>query len=555
LNPWACAPTTAWSTPPARPRPALAGHSAVFELALAGEAARARAAGGWRVTAPLRAPRRFDLVGLSWERGAVRAEVRARRRGGGWSRWVALHPLGEHRPDGERALRGTEPAWTGAADLLQLRLRGSASGLRARFVRAEPTARVAGTLVRRLRARAGASQLGPPPIIPRAEWGADAVPPRGAPGYGSVQLAFVHHTGPPARDYGPGDSAAMVLAFTRYHRDANGWNDLGYNFLVDRYGQVFEGRAGGVDQAVVGAQAQGFNSVSTGIACIGDFTLFAQSEPGMDALARLIAWKLALHGVPPDGAVTVTSAGGDTNRHPAGALVTFARIAGHRDANRTACPGDALYAQLADLRARVAAYTPRATAALSVRVSSAHVRGSQSVEVAGSLGFADGSAPGGAPLTVEFQGAAPGWVPIGSASCADDGAWRASVVLPGTGSVRAVFAGDGVRPRLESAPVPVTVLPALSIALGARRVPAGRAVRVSGTLAPAAPRVECVLERRVGRRWVRVQRKRIAVRGGRYATTVRPRRPGLYRISVGAPGATVRRLLRAVREVSGGVAG
>src|SRR5918996_209751 len=120
------------------------------------------------------------------------------------------------------------------------------------------------------------------------------------PPYGAVKLAFVHHT-VTATDYGPEDSAAMVLGICRYHRNSNGWNDIGYQFLVDRYGRIFEGRAGGIDQAVVGAQAQGWNSTSTGIACLGDFTAIAQSPEGMDALARLIGWKLTVHGVPTEG--------------------------------------------------------------------------------------------------------------------------------------------------------------------------------------------------------------------------------------------------------------
>src|SRR4029079_18192461 len=120
-------------------------------------------------------------------------------------------------------------------------------------------------------ARAKTAQSGPPAIIPRAAWGGDGVKPRADPSYGDVQLAFVHHT-VTANDYAPEDSAGIVLGIAKYHRDTNGWNDIGYNFLVDKYGQIFEGRAGGVDAAVVGAQAQGWNSHSTGIANLGTFS-------------------------------------------------------------------------------------------------------------------------------------------------------------------------------------------------------------------------------------------------------------------------------------------
>src|SRR5206468_10429247 len=132
----------------------------------------------------------------------------------------------------------------------------------------------------------------PVPIITRPQWGGDSVPPRAAPEFGEVRAAFVHHT-VNSNDYQPQDSAGIVLAIARYHRDTNGWNDIGYNFLVDRYGQVFEGRAGGIEAAVVGAQAQGYNAQSTGIACLGTFSTVAQSEAGIDALARLIGWKLS----------------------------------------------------------------------------------------------------------------------------------------------------------------------------------------------------------------------------------------------------------------------
>ena len=202
----------------------------------------------------LRAPRRFDMLGLRWGHGtgAVRAEVRARRRNGPWTPWTALHATGDHAPDSGRVPPGTEPCWTDTADYFQVRLQGRPRALRARFVRAKPTARLSRRSAMRLgrasRTPASSSQSGPPAITPRAAWGGDSCPPRDAATIGTVQLAFVHHT-VTANDYAPEDSASIVLGICRYHRNTNGWNDIGYNFLVDRYGQVFEGRAGGVDQA------------------------------------------------------------------------------------------------------------------------------------------------------------------------------------------------------------------------------------------------------------------------------------------------------------------
>lgn len=306
------------------------------------------------------APRRFDLVGLRWE-GATRptVEVRTRLARGGWGAWIEAHGAG-HGPDAEVPVSGTEPVWVGGADSFQIRLSEPVEGLRAHFVNATGTATALGRARAALRTAAappGTRQavVGRPRIIPRSAWGADQLAPRRRPSYGKVQLAFVHHT-VTANAYQPSQSAAIVLGIYRYHRNVNRWDDIGYNFLVDRYGQVFEGRAGGVDKAVVGAQAQGYNGVSTGVACLGTFTAQPQGAGGVRSLARLLAWKLSLHGAPVRGRVTVESAGGATNRHPAGARVSFERISGHRDANGTECPGSALYAQLGGLRRLAARY-------------------------------------------------------------------------------------------------------------------------------------------------------------------------------------------------------
>ena len=532
-------------------RPAQAAAAAcrvpVFEVAIA-DAATATAA-GWRTLPVMRAPRRFDMLGLRWSRGSqARAEVRARPRNGDWTPWTALHAMGDHGPDSGRAIAGTEPCWTDSADFFQIRVLGRPRGLRVRFVRAKPSARLARRSSRRVRARA--SQATAPRIITRAEWGGDSCPPRSPAEYGEVQVAFVHHT-VNANDYGPEDSAAIVLGICRYHRDSNKWNDLGYNFLVDKYGQIFEGRAGGIDQAVIGAQAQGYNAVSTGIACLGDYSAIAQTPEGIDALARLIAWKLPLHGAPVTGQVVVTSAGGPANRYPEGTQVTLERISGHRDGDSTSCPGEGLYAQLPDLRNRTSGLAVPVSA-LSARASRTRVRHPSPVPMSGGLRFSDGASAAGKPIQIQHQASGAAWLLIAETQTGGDGTWSTSVTAPGSGLLRAVFPGDGAHPPLEAAPVTVEVLPRLTISLSARRLAPGRKVRVKGTIGPAPPtKLQLTFERRVGRRWVRVQRKRINVRGGGFDTVVRPKQPGLYRVTIEGPGAIIRRQLRAI-NVTGG---
>ena len=248
--------------------------------------------------------------------------------------------------------------WAGGADELQLR--GKPKGaLRVHFVAVPAAAKRRGA--RAAAAQAKAAQAGAQPaIIPRADWGGDSVKPRAAASYGDVQVAFVHHT-VSANNYTAADWPGIVLSMAKYHRDVNGWNDLGYNFVVDQFGQIFEGRAGGIDQAVIGAQAQGYNAHSTGIANIGTFTDVGQTDAALNAMARLIAWKLPLHGAPVSGQVVIVSAGGETNRYKSGTPVTLQRISGHRDGDSTECPGNMLYAQLPDLRARTAQIAPAVT--------------------------------------------------------------------------------------------------------------------------------------------------------------------------------------------------
>jgi len=526
-----------------RPGSALAAPRAqAFVLELE-EPAAAAAAAGWRTTRIYDAPRRFDLIGAGWRGGAVDVEVRARRRGGAWSRWTHLHRTGDHGPDAPGDTRGTDPTWTGAADQFQLRLQGSARGLHARFVRAAPAARAARHRAPLARAAARRQIPGAPPIITRSQWGGDAAPPRSGPSYGQVQMAFVHHT-VNANDYGPEESAAMVLAITRYHRDHNGWNDVGYNFIVDQYGQIFEGRAGGIEQAIVGAQAQGFNSVSTGVAALGTHTDVPLPDVAVESIARLIGWKLSYHAIPTAGLVTVTSAGGPSNRFRAGTPVTFERISGHRDGNATSCPGDLLYAQLPDLRLRAARYAGPG-AGVTVRAASTKLRGSRTAVLSGVLRFADASPALNARVEVMYATGGGHFSPIATARAAADGSWSATVDLPYSGSIRARFPGDATRAALESSSLKITVVPKLALGLSSKRFAKGRRVAVSGVVWPQPERAgELLLERKVRGSYRLIRRRRLPVRRTRFLRYLRPSVRGLYRVTVKVDGASKRQYFR-----------
>ena len=281
----------------------------------------------------------FDMVALHWQGPGVPL-FSVRRVGGAWTRWI------EADDDWGRAGRwrkqGT-PTWTGDADAIRYRLHGRVTRLRAYFIRS-PVDRIP---LRHL------ALAGGPSIIPRSSWGADESIRRAPPEYAdALRFALVHHT-VNSNSYTPSQSAAIVRGIMTYHVKGNGWNDIGYNFLVDRYGQVFEGRYGGVERNVIGAHSQGFNTGSVGVAVIGNFQSTAIPAAARNALVQLLAWRLDVAHVDPLSSVTVPSGGNP--KFPAGTAVFLRAIAGHRDTYATECPGDDLYAQLPVIARAVAA--------------------------------------------------------------------------------------------------------------------------------------------------------------------------------------------------------
>jgi hypothetical protein len=205
-----------------------------------------------------------------------------------------------------------------------------------------------------------------PRILPRSTW-LDARTRRAQPPprYDDrVVAVFVHHTDTP-NDYDCADTPAVIRTLYTGQTGSRDWDDIGYQFLVDRCGTVYEGRAGGVDRAVTGAHTQGFNHRTTGIAAIGTFTAGVPVPRVMtEAIAALAAWKLGPSGADPRGTVRLTSTN-SLSRYPAGTTAPLHVIAGHREGYRTTCPGAALSALLPAIRAEAARLQGRTAAGTS----------------------------------------------------------------------------------------------------------------------------------------------------------------------------------------------
>ena len=342
----------------------------------------------------------FSLLGVVWDDpdAALPARVQVRTRAvgsGAWSDWRTLSAAQDHGPDlaaREGADHGaTDPLWVGRSDGVEARIVPDGGrlpqGLRLELVDpgATPTdAQAAGIAAeadaapdattgpeasdravrsrtvlpaldaKATRARAGKhDHVGPRPgIVTRRGWGADANLREGGFLYtDTVKMAFVHHTAT-SNDYSCKEAPSIIRSIYRYHVVSLGWRDIGYNFLIDKCGTIYEGRAGGVREPVQGAHTLGFNTDSMGVAVIGSFQSTEPPKAATDAIAKITAWKLGLFDRNPQGTVTMTSGG--SGKYAKGEEVRMNVISGHRDGYRTECPGQKLYDELGSIRALAA---------------------------------------------------------------------------------------------------------------------------------------------------------------------------------------------------------
>jgi hypothetical protein len=498
-----------------------------FDFELPATSGEAVVAGGPAASRVLHTPRRFNLVGLRWHgRVTLELRLRVRRPSGHWSRWQELEAHSDHNPNarrgGEPVVSASDPIWVGSAETVQYRMSRPVKGLRLHFVNVRSELR-----------SARAAQDPPPAFVTRRDWGASKCRPRQAPDYGTVEAVHVHHT-VSLNDYAPEDGPAIVLSVCRYHRNSNGWNDVGYNALVDKYGVLYEGRAGGLDQAVVGAQAQGFNDQTAGIASIADHTSADPTPETLSALASYIRWKLGVHGQPLFGPVTLRSSGGPATKYAAGRRVTLERVVGHRDTGRTACPGALLYARLEELRALVSSgvgLVPTFATRLSGTLADFSVDYGDVVPVTGLL-----SGPDGAPLvneTVEVQTNGTGlWKTASLATTAPDGTFATELKPRRRVYVRLRYPGRAELRRATSSRLLLHLRPRIALRSPAPSGARGERVLVAGTITPRKRFVTLVVQQLIGDRYRKVGAYSVRARRGRFSGYFVPASSGRYRYAV-----------------------
>jgi len=377
-------------------------------------------------------PSRFSLVGIHW-RGPGRVHFRTRTLDGRWSAWRDAGAEPGDLPDpGSREARSAagwrigSPWWVGPSDRVQTRTVGRVGRVRAVLVWS-PESRVPH--------RVPAATVAPS-ILPRLSWGASESIRRGPPSYApALRFAVVHHTAG-RNGYRRTEAPAIVKAIQLYHVQGNGWNDIGYNFLVDRFGTIYEGRYGGVDRNVTGAHALGFNTGSVGVALLGTYGGTAPSGAAQDALARLLAWRLDLAHVDPTGFTTVISSGSE--RYAGGLPVLLRNVSGHRDTGFTECPGDQLHSQLNTIATAAndiglpKVYEPSA----EVRGRAARFRARLSSALAWTVAVTDGAGTEVARGTGTGARVDWSWDATGVAGGRYSWAIRAGGARPATGTVR-----------------------------------------------------------------------------------------------------------------------
>ncbi len=300
---------------------------------------------------------------------------------GTWSSWALLHFDGQEGPDGLPGEEGSGqaprdgegaigPIWVGegSSSVEVALLDGAAVSLATEALDVPDLAGVEPGGQTKLTLGKGVISWGPQPTIrSNRDWGSTGFQ-RGTEGCedgpryaDSMRAMVVHHT-VTTNSYSQDEVPKLLRGIQRFHTVTRGWCDVAYNFLVDRFGTIWEGRSGGIDRPVIGGHARGFNSNTFAVALLGqhqsNISRPAPARPSGDALAavkRLGEWKLRLHGVDPNGRALLKNTATDgVLKHPPAKYVSVPTILGHRDLGQTSCPGNWTMPVVAEMKAEFA---------------------------------------------------------------------------------------------------------------------------------------------------------------------------------------------------------
>lgn len=286
----------------------------------------------------------FRVSGVTWrgDRTDVEAFVRTRdAQTGTWTDWTLLEAEGgpdAGSAEAASARGGTQPLITAPSDGIQVRVESAAAKPAELEVDViDPGTSDADSDIGSTPAATADGVQAKPTVHSRADWGADESIRKGEPQEGEVRGAVVHHTAG-INAYSKSDVPGIMRGIYDFHVNGRGWNDIGYNVLIDKWGRLWEGRFGGLEKPVIGAHALGVNDETFGISALGNYDTASAPQVMVDNIERFIAWKFGRHHVDPSGTATI----GGQRRHT---------VIGHRNVGQTACPGRYLYAKLGEIRA------------------------------------------------------------------------------------------------------------------------------------------------------------------------------------------------------------
>jgi uncharacterized protein (TIGR03437 family) len=321
------------------------------------------------IAVPMEPVEPFLAVGAAWlAKGEVRLSLRTSMDGAVWSEWT---PMNAHSDFANE--RGEQVSSLLLCDrqtkFVQYRIAAGEpaelTALRLVFISPDATPRAMQERIQQRVSEAMTTEnlqqpkYSKPPVVTRTEWGCPdgQITTHGSLSYTTVTHLIVHHTFSPSTATN-GDWAALVRSVWNFHVFSNGWADIGYNYVIDQTGVIYEGRAGGDN--VVGAHFSGVNGGTMGVVIIGDFTSSTPPPAALNSLKKILAWKASQRGIDPAGQSLHASSG-----------LNLKNISGHRDGpGATECPGDAFYPMLPNIRTDVKALLSSVGALASVSAAS-----------------------------------------------------------------------------------------------------------------------------------------------------------------------------------------